>query len=160
MLNNVKQTENDSDNENKQCSRMKKIKLITKIKSYIEFATEKTLERCTTNKVLFTTMGGKVLVRTKDIMNAQILPLIFGFFCSKTSNRITKNNNKYFYNGVIISKKNLTSEMINVTKWILLDYRQKNNKIDNDDIEDMIDRLNSITDKEIKIIYNAIDKKV
>jgi hypothetical protein len=147
--------------EIKQCVRMKKLNLITPITSYTEFANDKIMARCIQNKVMYKMPNGKVVERFKDAMKLQLHPLILGYFCIyRGVKRITKNNNKYFYNGVKISKNKLTNEMINVTKWILLDYRQKMNSTVYDDIDDLIAKLNNITTNEIKMIYDVIDARV
>jgi hypothetical protein len=147
--------------EIKQCVRMKNIKLITPITSYIEFTTNKVIARCVKSKEIYKMPNGKVVERYKDTMKLQLQPLILDYFCAfRGDKRITKNSNKYVYNGVKISKNNLTNEMINVTKWILLDYRQKMDRTLYDDIDDLIAKLDNMTNSEIKMIFDIIDKRV
>ena len=157
-LNNVKQ----SSNKIKQCVRMRNIKLINPITSYIDFSTDKVLSRCIKSKNIHKMPNGKVLERAKDTMKSQIQPLIMSYFCSfKGDKRITKNNKgNYLYNNVKLPRHKLMDEMINLTIWALLDYRQENDKTVYDDVDDLVAKLTNMTSSDTKIIFDLIDNRL
>ena len=139
---------------------MKDIELIAPITSYTEYATDGLISRSIVSKLKYQMPDGKVVEIGKN-KRLQIRPLIIGYFCPTTGiKRITKNNKKYLYNGVKISKKKLTEEMINVTKWILLDYRQKIGSSVYDDVDNLIATLNNLTNDDIILLYKIIDSRV
>jgi hypothetical protein len=157
-INETKQTYDRS--QIKQCGRMKAIELIAPITSYTEYATDGLISRSIVSKLKYQMPDGKVVEIGKN-KRLQIRPLIIGYFCPTTGiKRITKNNKKYLYNGVKISKKKLTEEMINVTKWILLDYRQKIGSSVYDDVDNLIATLNNLTNDDIILLYKIIDSRV
>ena len=164
-LNNVKQPLNNvkqPSNKIKQCVRMRNIKLINPITSYIDFSTDKVLSRCIKSKNIHKMPNGKVLERAKDTMKSQIQPLIMSYFCSfKGEKRITKNNKgNYLYNNVKLPKNKLMDEMINLTIWALLDYRQENDKTVYDDVDDLVAKLTNMTSSDTKIIFDLIDNRL